>query len=77
MMHMLQNQAQHAAPKVMLTMWIIGMAFLESQRVMVRVWLSMCDSVLMEQAASSLFWDFVAPVENNYQVWSQQGTSNC
>lgn len=71
-----KNQAQHATPKVMLTMWIIGMAFPDCQRMMVRVWLTVCDSVLIEQAASSLLWDLVTPVENNYQLRSQHGTSN-
>lgn len=60
-----KNQAQHATPKVMLTMWIIGMAFPDSQRVVVRVWLTMCDSVLMEQAAPSLFWDRWKTITNS------------
>lgn len=80
-----KNRALPVTPKVVLTVWIIGMAFPQSQRVTVRIWFTVCNSIagtspafvsydtIRRQLSCGTLWQRWKTIINSC---SQQGTSN-
>lgn len=80
-----KNRALPVTPKVVLTVWIIGVAFPQSQRVTVRIWFTVCNSIAgMSRAFVS--YDTIRRQRSYGTLWQQwktiinscrqQGTSN-
>lgn len=78
-----KNRALPVTPKVALTVWIIGMAFPQSQRVTVRIWFTVCNSIAGMSRAFVSYDTIRCSYGTLWQRWKtiinscgQQGTAN-